>query len=670
MKQTSDKRRYIRISTVLPIEFFVFDANGKKFTPWLQGFTQDIGKGGICLLMNDLWWGLAERLKQKDIQLFLKINLPLKHSPMCLTARASWVRKQRLKDFNRYIIGLKFLKANNKEANSLFRYALVKKSTPIAIGTIMAVLVFFSLSLFWRMDSLARKNRKLVSDYVSILEKRSSLEEVLKEGLGEEEFLKQRQSNLKLAIESLDKEVILWQDKYDALVVSSNSSTTSSEEALSFKKKLAVLELELASLSRENDFLKTKEKESKASASKIQETVESLQREEAKSSQKIIKGMYSWIKNRQDLRRGLVLSYEGDNSLERVCFTYDQSLAAIVLLISGDKLRAEKILDFYLKKINQGQDIYNAYFTQGDVFEYVLHSGPNAWLGLAALCYTKETGDKKYLPIVKKVSNFLLAMMDGEGGVRGGPDASWYSTEHNLDVFAFFKLFYEVAGERRYLNAAESIKKWISRYSYTDYGPLIKRGKGDSTIATDTYAWSITALGPEDLLSLKMNPESILKFAVEHCEVGVKFKRKKGEVILRGFDFAKVKNAPRGGVVSGEWTSQMILALEVMADYFKDKDPNKSKEYLAKAFFYFNELQKMLITSPSRVGREDPCLPYASSPFVDTGHGWRTPRGSRTGSLASTAYFLLAYHGYNPLKGEFLDLSLSRDRQGGQNSNF
>ena len=665
MKQAGDKRRYIRISTVLPIEFFILDANGKKLTPWLQGFTHDVGKGGICLLINDLWWGFADRLKQKGIQLSLRINLSFKHQPMCLRAQVSWIGEQRLKDFNRYAVGLKFVEANNKEANVLFRYALVKKSTPIAIGAIIAVLLFFSFSLFWRTGSLVRKNRKLVSDYVSILEKRSSLEETLKEGIGAEEFLKERQSNLELAIDSLNEEVVFWQGKYDALVASNNSNAAFSEEALGFKKKLTLLELELASLGRENDFLKTKEKESKAASLKIQEAVKSLQREEIKSSQEVIKGMYGWIKNRQDLRRGLVLSYEGDSSLERVCFTYDQALATIVFIISGDKARAEKILDFYLKKINNGQDIYNAYFTQGDVFEYILHSGPNAWLGLAALCYTKETGEKKYLPIARKVSNFLLVMMDGEGGVRGCPDDSWYSTEHNLDVSAFFKLFYEITDERRYLNAAESVKKWISRYSYTHYGPPIKRGKGDSTIATDTYAWSITAFGPGELLSLKMNPESILKFAVEHCEIGVKFKRKEGEAKLRGFDFAKVRNAPRGGVVSGEWTSQMILAFEVMADYFKDKNPDKSREYLEKALFYFNELQKMLITSPSRVGREDPCLPYASIPFVDTGHGWRTPKGSRTGSLASTAYFLLAYYGYNPLKGEFLDLSLKRSYEEG-----
>jgi len=658
------KRKYIRISTVLPVEFFIVDADGNKFTPWLQGFTHDIGKGGICLLVNDLQRDFGDRLEQKDTQLFLKIALPRKHQSMCLRAQVSWIKEQKSKDFNSYIVGLRFVEANEKEAKAIFRYAIAKKSTPVTIGVIMAALLLLSFSLFWRMGSLARENRELVSDYVSILEKRSSLEEVLEQGVGEEKFLKEQQLNLGLAIDLLNQEVIFWQGEYDALATDNKSNLDSSEEALGFKEKIALFELELASLQRENDFLKTKEKENKAITSKIQEVVESLQKKGIESSQKVISGMYDWIKNRQDLRGGLVLSYEGDSSLDKVCFTYDQALAAIVFLISGDKPKAEKVLDFYLDRVNKGQDIYNAYFTQGDAFENILHSGPNAWLGLAALCYTKETGEKKYLPIAKKMASFLLAMMDSEGGIKGGPDLPWYSTEHNLDASAFFKLFYEVTGERKYLNAAESVKAWVARYSYTDHGPLVKRGKGDSTIATDTYAWSIIAFGPEDLLSLKMDPESILKFAVEHCEVGVKFKRTKGEVKLRGFDFGKVKNASRGGIISGEWTSQMILAFEVMADYFKDKNPNKSKEYSEKALFYFNELQKMLITSPSRAGREDPCLPYASSPSVDTGHGWRTPKGSRTGSLASTAYFLLAYYGYNPLKGEFLDLSLKGTRQG------
>ncbi len=649
----------------MPVEFFILDAKGEKMTPWLQGFTRDIGKGGIRLLINDLWWGFADRLSYPGAQLSLCIDLPFKSQAVCLKAQISWLRQRRLKNFNRYTVGLRFMEDDNQKAKFLFKYALVKKFTPLVVTGVITILLFFSFSLFWRTSSLVRKNRRLVSNYVSILEKKSALEDILENEANSKIFFEERQLNLTKSIDSLSKEVILWQSQYDELLQSQNADRANLEEAAKLKEKLSLLRLELASLRRENDFLKAKEKENKAAALKIQEEVESLQQEELKSSQELIGGMYNWIKNRQDLRRGLILSYEGDNSLDRICFTYDQALATIVFLISGDKQRAEKILDFYLKKINEGQGIYNAYFTQGDVFEYVLHSGPNAWLGLAALCYTKETGNEKYLPIAREVSNLLLELMDAEGGIKGGPDESWYSTEHNLDVFSFFNLFYQLSGEKKYLNAAQKIKNWVCRYSYTRYGPPVKRGKGDSTIATDTYTWSITAFGPEELFTLKMNPETILKFAVKHCKVGVKFKRKRGEVELEGFDFAKAKNAPRGGVVSGEWTSQMILAFEIMADYFQDKNTNKSGEYFKKALFYFNELQKMLIVSPSPVGRGDPCLPYASSPSIDTGHGWRTPRGNRTGSLASTAYFLIAYYGYNPLRGEFLDLSLKKRYQEG-----
>jgi hypothetical protein len=246
-------------------------------------------------------------------------------------------------------------------------------------------------------------------------------------------------------------------------------------------------------------------------------------------------------------------------------------------------------------------------------------------------------------------------MMDCEGGIKGGPTVEWYATEHNLDAYAFFDSFYKLTNNQKYLTARDKVKHWIQKYAYTSYGPPVLRGKGDATIATDTYAWSVTAFDPEELFSMKMNPDSILDFAIENCEVQVKFKRKEGEVFVKGFDFAKFKNMPRGGVISCEWTAQMILSFEIMANFYKTKDPGKYKYYLNQAISYFIEMQKMLITSPSKIGREDPCFPYASSSSVDTGHGWRTPEGDKTGSLSSTAYFLIAYKGYNPLRGEFLN---------------
>lgn len=580
MPEKLNRRKYLRIATVLPVEFFIVDNQDKRITPWLQGFTCNIGRGGICLTVNDLWWGFWDKIKVKDNRLFLQIEFFLWKEPVYTKARVVWFKEEKSSSFCRYVLGIEFLEINSKKTALLFGYALSKRVIPYAVGGVIIGLALSLFSLFWQNYAVVRENRRLVGDYVNILEKTALLEELLK------------------------------QDKVDI----------------------------------EN-------------IPKMEEQVMLLQRERSEVSYKIIQGMYNWVKNRQDLISGLVLSFEGDNNLEKVSFTYDQALAVFVFLIEGDDERAEKILDFYLEKI-QKEDIYNAYFSRGNVFEYTIHSGPNAWIGLAALDYTKRTGNRKYLPIAVKVGDFLLEMMDKEGGVGGGPGVSWYSTEHNLDAFAFFKLLYQVTGEDRYEKAATKVKKWLAKYAYTSYGPPVKRGKGDSTIATDTYTWSITALGPELLYSLGMNPESILQFAVEHCETKTKFIYKTREAVLRGFDFAKVKHEPRGGIVSGEWTSQMILAFEVMADYFKQKDSKKHKEYLEKANFYFDELQKMLITSPSRVGREDPCLPYASDSFIDTGHGWKTPKGIATGSLASTAYFLIAYHGYNPLKGEFLQVSL------------
>lgn len=655
----TERREYIRINSVLPVEFFVINNEGKRATPWLQGFTHDICKGGIQLFINDLWWGFWDRFNYKDAQIFLRIDLPFSKRTISTKAKVVRFDQERARDFNRYIVGLKFLDLDKKEADTLLKYALLKKTLPVLAVSFIVILSFFSGSLIWKTKSLTYENRSLVRDYVSVLKEDSQLKGLLETEKNSGLFLRERQEYLQNKIVSLEEETVLWQKNYSSFKETAKDREDLFSQAKQLTEKTGILQEELSALKRENAFLKTKEEERKRTAAILKEKSGVIQKEKWESSAKIIESMYTWIKNRQDLIRGLVLSFEGARDLNKICFTYDQALAADVFLLFNDRERAEKILNFYLAKAEKDGVIYNGYYCQGDVSEYIVHSGPNAWIGMAALNYTKMTGNKKYLPIALKVSGFLFSMMDSEGGIKGGPQVSWYATEHNLDAYAFFTALYQLTGEKKYEDAAQKIKKWIVKYSYTSYGsPAVNRGKGDSTIATDTYAWSITAFSPQSLFSLNMNPEAILDFAVQNCEVEVVFNRKEGDVTLRGFDFAKFKNTARGGVVSGEWTAQMILSFQEMADYYEDKDPDKYKQYLDKSIFYFNELQKMLITSPSMAGREDPCLPYASRANVDTGHGWRTPQGDKTGSLSSTAYFLISYFGYNPLKGEFLKVSL------------
>ena len=87
-----------------------------------------------------------------------------------------------------------------------------------------------------------------------------------------------------------------------------------------------------------------------------------------------------------------------------------------------------------------------------------------------------------------------------------------------------------------------------------------------------------------------------------------------------------------------------------MSCYYKKDMIAKARSYALKADEYLNQLGDMIISSPSPSGQGESCLPYATQDFVDTGHGWATPKGKSTGSLAGTTYALFAYYNYNPLE--------------------
>jgi len=576
----AERRKYIRIATVLPVECRLTGTGGETSSPWFQGFTNDIGKGGICLVINDLWKGFAQRFRP-GARIDLIIHLSMTTKKICLCGKVAWFERERFSEYEQCRCGVEFIEASPQDMRALCNYARAKKYLPLVNAFVIAFLVFLAFSFWFSQRTLITENKKLVDDYTRILKEIAFLKEMAK-----------------------------------------------GEDTLSAPYRAQQLVLE---------------------------------EEEAVLTEKVIGNMYDWIAQRRNVRTGLILSYEGDEYLDRIAFTYDQALSVIVFLLFDDVPKAKKILDFYYRELERTPSVYNAYYTGGKVAEYITHCGPNAWLGLASLHYTEKTNDERYLFIARRIASFLLEMMDDEGGIRGGPELTWYSTEHNLDCYAFFTMLYEATNDASYQEAAEKIKHWLATYAYTTESIPINRGKGDATIATDTYAWSITALGVAALLELDMDPERIIEFAITNCEVETVFA--KGEYLLkvRGFDFVRSRNRARGGIISCEWTAQMVLAFEILADYYRQKDKALSDRYRDEAVFYFDELKKMVISSPSPMGKGRAALPYASSPNSDTGHGWRTPRGDQTGSLASSAYFLIVYKGYNPLRGEYVGISLEED---------
>ncbi len=655
--QGNERRKYLRISTVFPVEFVLIDDQGQKITPWLQGFTSNIGKGGICLEVNDLWWGFWDRLRL-GMNVKITLQVPLRKKDITATAQIVWRKRERREHFSRCLCGLEFIGIEKKQKRSLFRYALWKKGVPLVTGICIIALFATSSFLFIQQTRLARENKRILSQYFRVVKEGSSLKNALDAEKKLLEYFQQQQQDLEGKLRELNQQLVVWEGKYEQIRSQKEVAVLQPDIQSQLQAKIEGLQKRIQTLSHDNEALKSRLLEKEKLTTRLSQDIEAKERQKQYYTSRIISGMYQWISSRQDLRTGLVLSYEGDESLTRVAFSYDQALAAITFLISGEPERTERILAFYLDRIGQNQNIYNAYYTNGDVFEYVIHAGPNAWVGLAALHYVELTGDTRYLKIAEEVSRLLLDLMDSEGGIKGGPDVTWYSTEHNLDASAFFKLLARVTGDQRYNRYGRRVDKWLDRYAYTHHPVPINRGRGDATIATDTYTWSITALGPETLREYNMDPEEIIEFAVKHCEVDVTFRRGDDAVAVTGFDFAKAQHIARGGVVSGEWTAQMILALQILADDYRPRDTTKARFYFERARFYFEELQKMVINSPSAVGKAYPTLPYASQSFADTGHGWRTPEGDRVGSLAATAYFLISYRGFNPLGGGFLDVSL------------
>lgn len=631
-----ERRQYIRLDSVFPVEFRILSPDVKSFlSDWIQGFTNNIGKGGLCLSVNNLPSELAKVLKDKQAKLSLSIEMPLAKEPVPAQAKVSWV-KEVSQETHKYLVGLSYEQINAQQNNRIIGYARMKKLfVPLTLSVIIILGLGFALNSFINIK-LVKGNRALVEQLVKILQESTVAKQKIKKITKERQDLQLKIQGLQLRISTVEGE-------------KGKTEVAQTDEI----KKLNDL---IASLSQERDALEGQLISLQHRENTVTEELLRLDKRKATLEKANLDKMYQWLKVHQNPHSGLVMSFEGDRDIENWAFTYDQALAIQAYSNFSDFERAKKLLDFFKKKAKRQEGMFlNAYYVNdGTPCEYIIHSGPNIWLGIAIIQYTHRAKDKSYLELAEELARAIISLQsqDREGGIRGGPTIKWFATEHNLDAYAFFKMLYKTTAKPVYLEAQDKALSWLVKHTYDKSDIPIKRGKGDSTIATDTYAWSIAAIGPEKLEELGMNPDRIIEFAEENCLVEVSYTRPEGQTMkIKGFDFAAQRNVARGGVVSCEWTAQMVLAFKIMADFYYQKGiPAKAHSYELKADTYLAQLGNLIISSPSPSGQGESCLPYATQDNVDTGHGWLTPKGSHTGSVAGTVYTIFAYYKYNPLE--------------------
>ncbi len=613
--KTSDfqeQRKYIRFKSVFPVKFSLLKKQCETSNiVWFQGYTCNVGRGGFCLETVYVDSSLAELIAKQKIFLDVYNSVPLARFQSRAICEVVWVRKDKEIGSDKFTIGLKYIKILSKDLNQLVSHVRWNRvSSRSAIICSLCLFTAFTVSFVFNYR-LRSNNKKLINHFVDAQNEESSTVELLK----------------KLSI----KKVQLAENIKKLEDVFSRNELESEYQGL---------------LDREN---------------RTSDKLSIIERKRKGLQKTVVNKMYLWLKNHKNNSTGQVLSFEGDvGIIKDWAFTYDQALAACVFLLFDDVESAKDVLSFYKRILSDDfKGFANGYYyDSGVVAEDVVHCGPNLWIGIAIAQYAHMTGDDRYNQMAERIADWLITVQDADpaGGLKGGPKYSWFATEHNLDGYAFFDMVYEMTGKDKYKTAREKVLSWLKQYAMRPHSmgydqPPVNRGKGDATIATDTFAWSIAALGPTKLTEIGMDPEAIMKFAQDNSNVKVKYERPSGVVVeVEGFDFSRHANLARGGLVSPEWTSQMIVSFKILSDYFADKDDYvKAGFYGEKSQYYLKELNKLIISSPSPLGQGAGCLPYATSENVETGHGWNTPYGASTCSVAGTAYAIMSIKDFNPL---------------------
>jgi hypothetical protein len=198
---------------------------------------------------------------------------------------------------------------------------------------------------------------------------------------------------------------------------------------------------------------------------------------------------------------------------------YDDALiidAYLAMHTGWGDVRAERVGNAlaYLQT-HQPRRLYNEYSPGGvhgthdvRVADHASNTGDVAWAGLALAQLYAATGNTRYLGAAVSIGRWIQANClseRGPGGYTGGYDSSsdrvgWKSTEHNIDVFALFRLLARLTGQDVWQDRAQHARRFV--VAMWDWPPgafdigTIANGVtiNESVQAEDVNTWSYLAL--------------------------------------------------------------------------------------------------------------------------------------------------------------------------------
>jgi hypothetical protein len=376
----------------------------------------------------------------------------------------------------------------------------------------------------------------------------------------------------------------------------------------------------------------------------------------------------------------LVQSYQDNSGLNDIGFTYDNALTSLALLAAGDVARARAIGDALLYAQNhdpqyndfrlrqayhvkvfvngQGQAIPGADFTGTAV-------GDMAWAGLALAQLARRTGHQSYLTGARRIGRWIQQntySTTGLGGYTFGETAGLQdhkSAEHNIDVYALFRLLARLSGNAVWRDRANHAWAFLKAvwnpadgffWAGSDDGSTINKAVRQLPLDVQTWSW-LAARRPAYAEALDwaannlattdtpLRPNSALQG--NYSVSGVAF---------ASGSFLTDTTAPIGGqsynpkpdpaAVWFEGTSQLALALA-------DRDDAGDQKAASALLAQVRSAQQNLGQGQTVGGRSGTGGIVAASSPLDTGFGFGYFPNLHVGA---TSWYVFAASGFNPYR--------------------
>nr|MBA3530115.1 Tat pathway signal sequence domain protein [Propionibacteriaceae bacterium] len=216
----------------------------------------------------------------------------------------------------------------------------------------------------------------------------------------------------------------------------------------------------------------------------------------------------------------LVQSYQDNSGLTDIAFIYDNALTTIALLSAGDVACARAIGDGLLYAQTHDAEfddfrLRQAYHANRFVddagvaisgYEFGLVGtavGDMAWTGIALAQLARRTRNQSYLRGALRIGRWIYRntySASGLGGYTFGETAGLQdhkSSEHNIDVYAFFRMLAKLTGDQAWVNRADHAWAFVEKMWNGDGGFFWTGSDDGSTInkepkqlPEDVQTWS------------------------------------------------------------------------------------------------------------------------------------------------------------------------------------